>query len=155
MNNVSARKRAASAEQISGVDYKEMINKLFEMVRNGTPSVTDDMLDTDGAIYYMNGNDGTEFEWDGNDRLCEFSVFHKNGAVFIKVLVNRDNTIDVFTYESDAINIPTAKSRLVYHLDARSFMNLMNRIADEKDLFDKPIDQLDWDIAITECEDAD
>lgn len=30
---------------------------------------TDEMLDTNGAIHYMNGNDSTPFDWKRNERL--------------------------------------------------------------------------------------
>lgn len=38
-------------------------------------------------------------------------------------------------------------------LKAGSFANLMNYIADEEDLWDNPIDDLDWDVDTMECYD--
>lgn len=42
------------------------------------PEVTDDALMDGGAIYYMNGNDGTEFDFFANGRTCEFEQFYKS-----------------------------------------------------------------------------
>ena len=37
-----------------------------------------DSLEDHGTIFYMNGNDSTLFDFEMNDRLCEFGVFHAN-----------------------------------------------------------------------------
>ena len=117
------------------------------------PNITDDMLDSNGAIYYMNGNDSTQFDWSCNNRLCEFYVFHKNEIGFIKAFVNSDNTIDMYIYE-DAGMSPTYKfTKEMENLKASSFANLMNYIADDNNLWDKPIDELDWDVDTMECYD--
>lgn len=51
------------------VDY---INKVKEKY-----NISNDMLLENGSIYYMNGNDGTAFDWDCNDVTCEFICFYK------------------------------------------------------------------------------
>lgn len=51
------------------VDY---INKAKEKY-----NISNDMLLENGSIYYMNGNDGTAFDWDCNDVTCEFICFYK------------------------------------------------------------------------------
>ena len=117
------------------------------------PNITDDMLDSNGAIYYMNGNDSTPFDWNCNNRLCEFYVFHKNEIGFIKAFVNSDNTIDMYIYEDTGMS-PTYKfTEEMENLKASSFANLMNYIADDNNLWDKPIDELDWDVDTMECYD--
>ena len=101
----------------------------------------------------MNGNDSTPFDWNCNNRLCEFYVYHKNEIGFIKAFVNSDNTIDVYIYE-DAGMSPTYKfTEEMENLKASSFANLMNYIADDNNLWDKPIDELDWDVDTMECYD--
>ena len=117
------------------------------------PNITDDMLNSNGAIYYMNGNDSTPFDWNCNNRLCEFYVYHENEIGFIKAFVNSDNTIDMYIYE-DAVMRPTYKfTEEMENLKAISFANLMNYIADDNNLWDKPIDELDWDVDTMECYD--
>ena len=64
--------------KMNGLEFKREIERIFKVARKMYPSITDDMLCNNGAIYYMNGNDSTEFDWNMNDRLCEFFVFHKN-----------------------------------------------------------------------------
>lgn len=138
---------------MNGYEYKREIERIFKVAREMCPNITDDMLDNNGAIYYMNGNDSTRFDWNCNNRLCEFYVYHKNEIGFIKAFVNRDNTIDMYIYE-DAGMIPTYEfTEEMENLKTNSFANLMNYIADNENLWDRPINELDWDVDTIECYD--
>lgn len=138
---------------MNGYEFKREIERIFKVAREMCPNITDDMLDTNGAIHYMNGNDGTSFDWNANDRLCEFYVYHKNEIGFIKAFVNRDNTIDMYIYEDGGMK-PTYKfTEEMEDLSAKSFANLMDYIADREYKYDRPIDELDWDVDTMECYD--
>lgn len=138
---------------MNGYEFKREIERIFKVAREMYPNITDDMLDTNGAIHYMNGNDGTSFDWNANDRLCEFYVYHKNEMGFIKAFVNRDNTIDMYIYEDGGMK-PTYKfTEEMENLSAKSFANLMDYIADREYKYDRPIEELDWDVDTMECYD--
>jgi hypothetical protein len=139
---------------MNGYEFKREIERIFKIARNMYPNVTDEMLDANGAIHYMNGNDSTVFDWNCNNRLCEFFIFHKNGIGFIKAYVDSDNTIDVYIYETDDAMQPTYKfTEEMENLKASDFAKVMNYIADDNKLWDKPIDELDWDVDVIECYD--
>lgn len=140
---------------MNGYEFKREIERIFKVARNMCPHITDDMLDTNGAIHYMNGNDSTPFDWNCNDRLCEFYVFHKNERGFIKAFVNRDNTIDMYIYEDGGMKSTYKFTEEMENLKASSFANLMNYIADDNHLWDKPIDELNWDFDTSECYNID
>ena len=133
------------------------INKVknyFHFIRAQYPEITDDMLDEEGKIYYMNGNDGTDFDWGCNDRLCEFYVFFredgdKNGNGFIKVFVNKNDTMTAYVYADGGMH-PTDKPVPVQldDGDAARLAAQMLFIADNRDIFDRPIDELDFDAPI-------
>lgn len=59
----------------------------------------EDLYDN-GAIYYMNGNDGTDFDYQANGRTCEFYVFFKDEVGAIKCFVNKDN-ICAYVYDKE------------------------------------------------------
>lgn len=140
---------------MNGYEFKREIERIFKAARNICPNITDDMLDTNGAIYYMNGNDSTPFDWNCNDRLCEFYVYHENEMGFIKAFVNRNNTIEVYIYEDGGMS-PTHKfTKKMENLKAIDFANLMNYIADDKGKWDEPIDKLNWDVDTSKCYDID
>lgn len=141
---------------MNGYEFKREIERIFKVARKMCPNVTDDMLYTNGAIYYMNGNDSTPFDWNCNNRLCEFFIFHKNEMGFIKAFVNSDNTINMYIYETDDAMQPTYKfTEEMENLKASDFANVMNYIADDNKLWDKPIDELDWDVDVMECDEID
>ena len=138
---------------MNGYEFKREIERIFKVARNMYPNVTDEMLDTNGAIYYMNGNDSTPFDWNMNDKLCEFFIFHKNEMGFIKANVNSGNTINVYIYEDGGMKPTYTFKEKMENLKASSFANLMNYIADEENLYDRPIDELNWDVDTSECYD--
>ena len=136
---------------MNGNMFKAEIERVFREARKTCPNITDDMLDNNGAIYYANANDGTSFDWSCNNRLCEFFIYHKNGIGFIKALVYRDNTIVVYIYE-DAGQRPTNKLNYeLKDLKASDFAKLMDYIADNNSLWDKSINELNWDIDTDDC----
>lgn len=140
---------------MNGYEFKKEIERIISTARKMYPNITDDMLDCNGAIHYMNGNDSTPFDWNTNDRLCEFYVFHKNEMGFIKANVNKDDSIDVYIYE-DGGSKPTYEfSESLENVTAKSFAKIMNYIADEEELWDKPINELDWDCDTSECYDIE
>ena len=64
----------------------EKVNNIFEELIRKFKFTN---LDENGKVYYMNGNDGTEFDYYVNDRLCEFMCFYdknKMGAIKINIL---------------------------------------------------------------------
>ena len=49
-------------------------------------------------LIYANDNDGTEFDWENNNRLCEFVYWHKNGRSAMRCLVEKSGDIEVYIY---------------------------------------------------------
>lgn len=62
-------------------------------------------VDLDGVepcIYYMNGNDGTDFDWDLNARTCEFFLFYKSTEMgFMKAYITSEQTLEGYWWEDE------------------------------------------------------
>ena len=140
---------------MNGYEYKKEIERVFKVARDMYPDITDDMLDANGVIYYMNGNDSTSFDWYCNGRLCEFYMFHKNECGFIKALVNAYNVINVYIYEDGGIQPTYTFTEEMESLRAKDFAKVMNYIADDEQLWDKPICEFDWDVDVMECDEIE
>ena len=56
-------------------EIKKIINDNLKLY---LPHVKANDLENDGEIYYMNGKDGTEFDWYVNDKLPPFMVFYND-----------------------------------------------------------------------------
>ena len=54
-------------------------------------------------VYYMNGNDGTDFDWDCNGRTCEFFVFYdtEDQLGYVKAYVTRDGNIEGYVWDTE------------------------------------------------------
>ena len=50
----------------------ELEQKIQECLRTYLPEVKAAELEENGTVYYMNGKNGTEFDWHVNDRLSDF-----------------------------------------------------------------------------------
>lgn len=64
------------------------------------PEVTPQQLEQGGAVFYMNSQNGTEFDWYVNDRLPSFMVFYNDKANLgaVKLHLNRNGTVSVYLY---------------------------------------------------------
>jgi hypothetical protein len=116
-------------------------------VREKYPEITNDMLLEDGKIHYMNGNDGTDFDWGANEMTCEFMVFYKETEYgFIKVNVYKDDTISGYVYLEKGFGVPIKLEP--EELDDKEALHLASLLylqADKKDIYDETIDKIDFD----------
>lgn len=55
-------------------------------------------------LIYANGNDGTEFDWENNNRLCEFVYWHKNGSCAMRCLVGKSGDVEVYIYPDGEVS---------------------------------------------------
>lgn len=79
---------------------KIILEKFNEIARDKRISKAD--LLENGAIYYMNGNDGTDFDWEANNRTCEFMAFYKSSELgMAKLYVNTDGKIDGYFWNNE------------------------------------------------------
>ena len=132
-----------------------VIDKIIEYIekaRNLHPEIADELLlkdseDTFGlpyTIYYMNGNDGTDFDFNVNGRTCEFMVFYKGTKRgFLRVWVNDDDTISGYCYANGAL-MPleiggTLEKVKIPEGSAEEFAYKLQTVADDNGLFDKPV----------------
>ena len=124
-------------------DVLDYINR----AREGYPEITNDILCDNGAVWYMNGNDGTDFDWHCNNRCCEFYLFYKETEYgFIKVFVNRDGTINGYLY------LDNGHGKAIYleeenfgKDDALYLATLLKIEADDRNIYDESIDKINFD----------
>lgn len=123
------------------------IRKYIEYCRSLLPEVSDEQLVSEDGdlIFYMNGNDGTSFDWRMNVRLCEFYLFYKDSKMgFVKVIVNKNDTINGYVYRNKEYRpIETRPEKIsLAKGDAESFFRMMMRYAERRDLDDKTLKRI-------------
>lgn len=135
----------------------EIFKKIFDyilLIRRSHPEIKDEELEENGKIIYANGNDGTDFDWNCNDRMCEFMIYFredgpKKGMGFIKAFVQKNGVIKVYVY-ADGGYRPT-EDPVTFNIgneEAALLAAFMFFAADKNKIWDRPIDELDFDVQI-------
>ncbi len=78
---------------------QQILKYIKENIRDKFPQIVDDMLLKHGTVFYMNGYDGSEFDFYVNNRTCEFvSFYRKPTRRFFDVYVSCNGIITGFAY---------------------------------------------------------
>lgn len=124
-------------------EVEKVINFINEC-RKEFPDVKDSDLEKGGAIFYMNGNDGTDFDWEVNNRLCEFGIGVADGSVFaFKCHVYKDGSTECYCYPHGEMRpVETIEKDLFDENEVNDLYRTMMKVADNKRLWDKTIEEL-------------
>jgi len=118
------------------------------------PHVKSGDLEGDGAVFFMNSKDGTEFEWYVNDKLPPFMMFYddkdKMGAV--KLLLYRDGTVDVIIFDDNGKNM---SKKVQTHIECREEQLLelaviLRNEAEDRSKWDANIESIDTDMNVSD-----
>lgn len=108
------------------------------------------MLKDNGAIFYMNGQNGTKFDWDTNEHVSPFYCYYKNGKGAIKFIINKDGTAVAYYYLNGK-NEPCNNTQTEFsEKTAKDIAVLMYTISDCRGLFDQPLNNLEFTYNCTE-----
>lgn len=120
------------------------------------PHVKSNELEDGGAVFYMNGQNGTEFDWYVNDRLPYFMVFYsdKDNLGAVKLALYNTGEVQVYLYgENGKKLIKTEMEHLdIDKIDLLKLATALTHEADDKRIWDRNIDNIHVDIEITDDE---
>ena len=117
------------------------------------PYVKKSDLEDDGAIFYMNAQNGTEFDWFVNDRFPFFMMFYNDsdnlGAV--KLTLCNTGEVQVYLYgEKGKELVKTVEKQLdIDKTDMLKLAAILTCQADDKAIWDGNIDKIQTDMEIT------
>ena len=113
------------------------------------PDVSPESLEDGGKIFYMNGKDGTEFDWFVNGRLCPFMVFYgdKENLGAVKAVVAKDGATTTYLYgDAGKTLVKTVEERLGATEEELLKLAVNLRVnADDEDVWDAAIDAIELD----------
>lgn len=123
---------------------QQVLDYIKSNIRDRFPEIKDDMLIENGTVFYMNGNDGTGFDFSMNDRTCEFMSFYKSAEYgFFKIFVTRSGLIDGYAYLEDghgeAIRL---EPKHVGEKEAKEFARALQLYADNLKKWDCNIEDI-------------
>ena len=122
----------------------EKIKGIFEEIRSKYPQITDEDLYGNGAIYYMNGNDGTDFDWNANGNCSELYMYHSNEIGFIKIYVNHNDTYTAYVFPLGEMTAEEVIRGELDEGDALYLATILYRKADREYIYDDDIDNIDF-----------
>ena len=120
------------------------------------PEVTPQQLEQDGAVFYMNSQNGTEFDWYVNDRLPSFMVFYNDKANLgaVKLHLNRNGTVSVYLYGEQGARLQKQETLPAEYAE-EELLGLavqLRQAADDQRRWDADIRLLAADGAVPEAE---
>ena len=131
-------------------EIEEIINK---SISEYLPDIQSSDLEEDGSIYYMNGKNGTEFDWYVNEHISDFMVFYNDEANLgaVKLTLYIDGKILICIY-GDKGSTVVQKIETSINTTEQEMLNLvviLKKEADDKRIFDKGINKIDSDINVS------
>lgn len=115
------------------------IKDLFEELIK-THNIDKNDLCDNGAIYYMNGNDGTDFDYGCNNMTCEFFVFWKDSEAGAIKLNQRGEVLDFFIYpKEDPYGGEYIEEKFESPFDLHELCEYLQGEFDDKRIWNEPI----------------
>ena len=135
----------------------EILNEIRRLIRESRtmylPHVKAEALEENGAVYYMNGKNGTEFDWYVNGKVSDFFVFYKdeNNLGAVKLTLYRDGGVLVYIYDEHGRNlIKEIKTYVEASMEEIfTFAVLLRNVMDDKKIWDANIDSIDTGVILT------
>lgn len=134
-------------------DIKKIVDKNMALY---LPHVKNSELEDGGAIFYMNGQNGTEFDWYVNDRFPYFMVFYGDkdnlGAVKLALCNSGEAQLYIFDEKGKKLAKTVKEQMNISKADMLKLAAVLTREADNKKIWDKNIESIHTDIEITDDE---
>ncbi|MBQ8983454.1 MAG: DUF2185 domain-containing protein [Lachnospiraceae bacterium] len=133
--------------------------KIQNAMKDYMPEVSSDTLEEGGRVYYMNGKNGTEYDWFVNDHLPSFMVFYNDeknlGAA--KATVYIDGGIAIYLYNENGEHLAKEVQTFldIEEADLLKLAVCLRCNADDKKMWDAAIDRIESDILPDEIAEAE
>lgn len=115
-------------------------NYMEDMVKKYPPK--ENQPEVDLTVYYQNGNDGTDFDWDCNNRTCEFFLFYKSEKQlgYMKVYATKKGTLEGYVWDTERYTNGVELPSLQIGIDkCRKIKKYLFEERDNLSVWDKPI----------------
>lgn len=137
-----------------------ILNEIKEIIKKNIneylPEVKPSNLEENGTVYYMNGKNGTEFDWYVNEHLPSFMVFYNDeqnlGAA--KLLIYANGKVVLYLYEDKGNKLIKEIETSIEIIEDELFKLavILKNETEDKDIWDESIDKINMDVEITEEE---
>lgn len=123
---------------------------MIDCVEKYIPDVSFDELEDQCAIFYMNGKNGTEFDWYVNDKICDFMIFYddKDNMGAVKTTLYNNGSLLIFVYGEQGKSIVQKINTYVEveEEDILCLAVLLKNEADDMRIWDTNIEKINSDL---------
>jgi hypothetical protein len=113
--------------------------------------VSRSQLYNSGEIIYMNGRNGTWFDWDVNEQTSPFIVCYndKKRMGYIRIAIHKDGSASGYKWgnlgkgEAESVYLGNLNSE-----DTKHLINLLFQQEWDENMVDQPIDSIDWEASV-------
>lgn len=131
----------------------EIKNIIDKNMKQYLPHIDSKDLEEDGKIYYMNGKNGTEFDWYVNQHISNFMIFYNdtNKLGAIKLTLYKDRKVLVYIYDEKGTKLIKEVNTYVDADETEIFELVvkLRNVADDNRIWDSSIDSINLDIKVT------
>lgn len=132
----------------------ELKQAMLDSVKQHLPEVHLSDLEGNGAVFYMNGKNGTEFDWYVNEKISDFMMFYndKDNMGAVKALLCCDGTLLLYVYgergktlvQEIQTNMDVSENEII------SLAVLLRNEADDKKRWDADIAGMNTDVELND-----
>lgn len=128
-------------------------NVILENRKIYLPHVKDEELEENGAVYYMNGKNGTEFDWYVNEKLSDFFVFYddENCMGAVKLTLYNNGALRIYLYDEHGSKL-IKEFKTFTEVPEKEILKLavfLRYEMDDRKIWDANIDDIDYTKDIT------
>lgn len=124
-------------------DMPELVQRIVDFLNEAHEKYP---CETDGYIVYANGNDGTDFDWGCNERLCEFGYSIPDGSCWaFKCCVSKYGEAVIYCYPNgESHPVDKLKKQLFTEREMNELYRIMYNSTDAKRVWDACIYDIPW-----------
>lgn len=135
---------------------QQLKNIISTNLQEHLPEVPVSDYEKDGAVFYMNGKNGAEFDWYVNEKISDFMVFYDDeanlGAAKLTIYDQGDVLMYIYGDKGKSV-VQEIKTYLdVTKEELLDLAVLLKKEGEDKDIWDGDIDSIDTDGEVTDEE---
>lgn len=121
---------------------KKIWNEFKEIIKEKLESFEIKEEEMQNGIYYLNANDGTEFDVKANGNMCEFARLYKDNYMAIKVYFQRNGDLLIYCFDKNHNCIDEDKiENFISRDEFIEFCSNVCEYTDNIEIWDEPIDE--------------
>ena len=130
----------------------EIKNIMIDCVKKYLPETSFEELEDNGAVYYMNGKNGTEFDWYVNEKTSDIMMFYDDEDMMgaVKTRLYNDGSYVIYVYgEKGKTVVQEIDSYLdVTEEEVLALAVTLRNEADDKRIWDENIEKINTDVKL-------